>query len=111
MAYLPERGDIIWLDFDPSAGVEITKRRPALVLSPRLFNQKTRHAMVAPITSTVRGTGMEVHLDDTETTGVVVCFQARCLSWEARNAVFIEEAPTHVVQDALARVSHIHRTQ
>lgn len=107
MAYLPDRGDLIWLDFDPSAGVEIQKRRPALVLSPRIFNSKTRHAVVVPVTSTVRGTGMEVQLMDTQTRGAAVCHQIRSLSWEARNSAFIEEAPAEVTNSALAKVSAI----
>ena len=54
MSYIPDQGDIVWLDFDPSAGSEIIKRRPALVLTRQIFNEHTGFAMVSPITSTKR---------------------------------------------------------
>ena len=53
--YIPDKGDIIWLNFEPSAGKEITKRRPAFVIYRKAFNEHTGFAIVAPITSTVRG--------------------------------------------------------
>ncbi|EIW6162802.1 type II toxin-antitoxin system PemK/MazF family toxin [Salmonella enterica subsp. enterica serovar Saintpaul] len=105
--YLPDRGDVIWLDFDPSAGAEIQKRRPALVLSTRDFNRITNFAMVAPITSTVRGHIFEVALDDCETKGVVVCHQAKSLAFGTRNAAFIEMAPETVTSKAVAKVRAI----
>ena len=60
MGYVPEQGDLIWLDFDPSSGKEIMKRRPAFVISKRAFNEHTKMAIVAPITSTIRGIKLEV---------------------------------------------------
>ena len=52
--YVPDKGDIVSLSFDPSAGNEIMKRRPALVISRQAFNEHTGFAIVAPITSTVQ---------------------------------------------------------
>jgi mRNA interferase MazF/mRNA interferase ChpB len=57
---MPEQGDIIWLSFDPSSGREIVKHRAAYVISRKLFNEHTRLAIVAPITSAVRGVKLEV---------------------------------------------------
>jgi len=54
--YAPERGDIVWLTFDPQAGHEQAGRRPALVLSPKAYNTKTSLALICPITS-LSGTG------------------------------------------------------
>lgn len=105
--YVPHRGDIVWLDFDPAAGSEIKKRRPGLVLSPYDFNRVTNYAMIAPITSTVRGHVFEVALDDCETRGVVVCQQAKSLAYTFRNASFIEKAPADVTEKALAKVRAI----
>lgn len=105
--YVPDRGDLIWLDFDPSAGTEIQKRRPALVLSPEIFNRMTGYAMVVPVTSSVRGHPFEVPLVETETLGVCVCQQARTLAFRVRKAVFIEKAPAPVVTKALALVRAI----
>jgi mRNA interferase MazF len=105
--FIPDRGDVVWLDFDPAAGSEIKKRRPGLVLSTRDFNRITNYAMIAPITSTVRGHVFEVVLNDCETRGVVVCQQAKSLAYSFRNATFIEEAPHEVTEKALAKVRAI----
>lgn len=53
MSYTPDQGDVIWLDFDPSSGKEIMKRRPAFVISRKAFNEHTGIAIVAPITSSL----------------------------------------------------------
>jgi mRNA interferase MazF len=104
-SYVPKRGDIIFTDFDPSAGHEQAHKRPALVLSPEPFNNQIQLALVAPITSTVKGHGFEVKLDTkTKTQGVVLCQQVRTIDYESRGIKFIEKAPKSVVDDALARV-------
>ncbi len=102
--YIPKRGDIIWTNFDPSAGQEQALKRPALVLSPEPFNKVTRLALVAPITSTVRGHGLEVKLEDTKTNGVVLCQQVKTIDYEARGISLIEKAPDSVTNDVLAKV-------
>jgi mRNA interferase MazF len=104
-SYVPERGDIVFTDFNPSAGQEQAYKRPALVLSPEPFNNQIKLALVAPITSTVRGHGFEVKLDTkTKTQGVVLCQQVRTIDYESRGIKFIEKAPKNIVDDALARV-------
>lgn len=60
--YIPEKGDIGWFNFDPSAGKEIMKRRPAYIISRKAFNAHTGLAIVAPITSTIRNMKLEVVL-------------------------------------------------
>lgn len=91
MSYIPERGDIIWLNFDPSSGREIIKRRPAYVISEKLFNEHTGMAFVAPITSTIRGIKLEVVLEDNlKTHGAILVHQMKSLDFEQREAKFIE---------------------
>lgn len=102
--YIPSRGDIIFTDFDPAAGKEQNLDRPALVLSPEPFNRQIELAMVAPITSKVRGHGFEVELKDTKTGGAVLCHQARVIDYEERGCRFLEKAPDNIVQDVLAKV-------
>ena len=97
MTYLPNKGDIVSLNFDPSAGTEMMKRRPALVLSRDAFNQHTGFAIVAPITSTKRGMALEVVLDGTVTQGVVLVHQLRSLDVESRCIQFIEKAPESII--------------
>ena len=103
--YSPMRGDIVFTDFDPSAGSEQAHKRPALILSPDLFNKHIKLALVAPITSTVRGHGFEVKLDaSTNTQGVVLCQQVKTIDYEYRGITFIEKAPIRIINEALARV-------
>ena len=94
----------MYLDFDPTLGHEQAKTRPALVLSPGIFNQQVQLALVAPITSRIRGHGFEVGLSGTKTTGVVLCQQVRTVDFGARRMKFVEKAPTDVVTDVLAKV-------
>ena len=103
--YIPVRGDIIFTDFDPSAGHEQAHKRPALVLSPEPFNKQIQLALVAPITSRVRGHGFEVLLGkETKTQGVVLCQQVKTIDYDTRAVEFIEKAPQNVINEALARV-------
>ncbi|ALO46346.1 type II toxin-antitoxin system PemK/MazF family toxin [Pseudohongiella spirulinae] len=104
MAYIPARGDIIWTDFDPSAGHEQARRRPAIVLSPEVFNWQIKLALVAPITSRIRGHGFEVHLQGTTTQGAVLCQQVKTIDYDYRGVKFIEAAPTGVLNEVLAKV-------
>lgn len=90
--YVPEKGDIVLLNFDPSSGKEIIKRRPAIVISRSSFNKHTGFVIVAPITSTVRGHALEVELEDTSTKGVILVHQLRSLDGKSRDIKFIEKA-------------------
>lgn len=103
--YVPSRGDIIWIDFDPTVGHEQAHKRPALVLSPEPFNRVIELALLAPITSKVKGLPFEVALKNTKTEGVVLCHQVRTVDYVARGIDFIEKAPRGVVVDALAKIS------
>ena len=98
--YIPEKGDIVTLSFDPSAGNEIMKRRPALVISRQMFNEHTGFAIVAPITSTKRGMALEVELEGTNTQGVVLIHQLRSLDVKSRGVEFVEKAPATLVERA-----------
>ena len=94
--YVPNQGDIVWLNFDPSAGREITKKRPAFILSRIEFNRHTGLAIVAPITSTIRGINLEVELKGSKTEGAILVQQMRSLDYESRFIEFIEKAPATV---------------
>lgn len=86
-SYIPERGDIIWLNFSPQAGHEQAGRRPALVLSPKAYNRKTGQCLVCPITSQVKGYAFEFPLPAScSITGVVLVDQVKNQDWVSRNA-------------------------
>lgn len=87
MTYIPEQGDIIWLNFDPSSGKEIMKIRPAFVISKKAFNEHTKMAIVAPITSTIRGIKLEVVLSNkTKTEGAILVYQLKSIDFIQREA-------------------------
>ena len=91
--YIPDKGDIVSLNFDPSAGKEIMKRRPAFVISRKIFNERTGFAIVAPITSTIRQIKLEIVLPEKTTTkGSVLIHQMKSLDFENRQIELIEKA-------------------
>ena len=100
-----ERGDIIRINFDPSAGQEIQKRRPAFVVSRRLYTKKTGLVIVVPITSTIRGWNTEIILpDSTRVQGSVLTHQIRSFDVQARHAEFIEKAPMDITDSVMKLV-------
>ena len=92
--YIPKKGDIVWIDFDPAAGKEIQKRRPGLVVSRYEFNRKTMFAVSCPITSTIKNIPTRYTLpDDIETQGQVVISQLKSLDFTERKLSQIEHLP------------------
>ncbi len=100
--YIPDQGDIVLFSFDPSSGKEIMKRRPAFVISKRIFNEHTGFAVVAPITSTIRNMRLEVVLPEgMTTTGSVLIHQMKSLDFKDRQAEHIETAPVATTRKVL----------
>lgn len=85
MAYVPDRRDIIWINFDPQASREQARHRPALVLSPKNYNGKTSLCVLCPMTSQVKGYPFEVRLPGREAS-VVLSDQVKSLDWKVRKA-------------------------
>ncbi|MDR1802040.1 MAG: type II toxin-antitoxin system PemK/MazF family toxin [Treponema sp.] len=85
MAYSPQQGDIITMDFAPTKGHEQQGHRPAVVVSNATFNNFARGvALVCPVTNTDRNIAIQIKLDDrTTTTGVVMTDQVKALDWKA----------------------------
>jgi len=105
VAYVPEQGEVVWIDFEPQKGHEIKKKRPALVISPRAYNQKTNLALVMPITSQIKGYPFEVSFDSTEIEGVILADHVRSLDWKARNAKKITHLPKNIIHEALTKLA------
>jgi mRNA interferase MazF len=104
-AYVPDAGDLVWLTFGPQAGHEQRGRRPALILSPRAYNAKTRLAVACPVTSHVKGYPFEVLLPaDGPIRGAVLADHVKNLDWEARRARFEAKAPVEVITDVRERL-------
>ncbi|MDZ4859350.1 MAG: endoribonuclease MazF [Candidatus Hydrogenedentes bacterium] len=104
----PNRGDVVWLNFDPQSGHEQAGRRPALTLSPRSYNMRTGLGLFCPITSQRKGYPFEVIFPtDFQVRGVVLADQVKSLDWRVRKAEFLCEAPRDVIDDALGRLQAI----
>lgn len=99
MRYVPDTGHIIKVDLDPHAGHEQGGWRPAIVLSPMPYNDKTNLAVVVPVTNQVKGYPFEVRLpNQMKTTGVALADAIRNLDWHARRAKYVETVPVDVLK-------------
>jgi mRNA interferase MazF len=88
--YFPDRGDVVWMNFDPQAGHEQAGRRPAVILSPRNYNKPSGLALCCPVTSRFKDYPFEVRLPNgAPVAGVVLADQVRNLDWRSRRAEFI----------------------
>ena len=102
----PDRGDLVWLTFTPQAGREQAGRRPALVLSPRAYHQKTSYALVCPITSRQKGYPFEVQLPEgLAIAGVVLADQLKSIDRHARDMEIVGRVPAAVVAEVQSLVA------
>lgn len=103
--YVPERGDIVYLDFDPTRGHEQRGHRPAFIISPRIYNQKSSLALFMPITSHVKGYPFEVALPlELKTQGVILSDQIKSLDWKARIVSYVETGSATLISEVQAKV-------
>ena len=103
--FIPARGDIVWLSFDPQAGHEQSGRRPALVLSPLEYNRLTGFALCCLLTSRVKEYPFEVALPSgLPVEGVVLTDQIKCLDWKVRQVEFCCRLPDRMVLEVLAKL-------
>ena len=104
--YVPDRGDIVWLSFDPQSGHEQSGRRPALAISPQEYNEKTDLAIFCPITSQVKDYPFEVKIpDNLKISGVILSDQIRSLDWKTRKAEFICKLPRIALTETLNKIN------
>jgi len=90
--YVPHAGDLIWLDFDPKAGREQAKRRPALVVTDRSYNQASGLVLVCPLTSRRKPYPFALPVSVDKVEGAVLIDHLKSLDWIARNAAFHSKA-------------------
>ena len=108
MAYVPERGDVVWINFNPQAGHEQAGRRPAVILSPKAYNQKVGLAILCPITSQIKGYPFEVKMPSKgKITGVILSDLAKSLDWRIREVTFISSLPAGVMNEVLTKLGRL----
>jgi mRNA interferase MazF len=91
-AYVPDLGDIAWLDFDPQAGREQGRRRPALVLTEQAYNRASGLVIVCPLTSKRKPYPFALPVVVEKVEGAVLVDHVKSVDWEARRAVFHSKA-------------------
>lgn len=102
--YIPERGDVVWLDFEPSKGKEFGKYRPAFVLSSLGYNKKTGLLICCPISTNIRGGLTEVPILGLEQPSVIAAGIIQTLSWQDRKVKYIVRAESQILTAVLDRV-------
>ena len=102
--YVPERGDIIWLNFPLSKGHEQSGRRPAIILSPWEYNHLTELAIVCPVTSKAKGYNFEVPVQISGKESVVLSDQIKSIDWKNRNPDFITKSEQPVIGEVLENI-------
>lgn len=102
--YIPEKGDLVWLDFDPRLGKEQAGKRPALVISDSAYNEKVGLAVFCPVTSKVKGYPFEVELIDLKIAGAVLADHVRNMDFVERKVKFIEKLPEEQLQEVLGKL-------
>ena len=101
--YIPKKGDLIIITFDPQSGHEQKGRRPALVVSNSVFNQHTGFAIVCPITNTNRDSPFHVAIADSKTlTGYVMVEQVKSINYQSRKIKWIESASNDLLAEVLS---------
>lgn len=105
--YIPNRGDIVWLDFNPQLGHEQRGRRPALVLSHGKYNEKIGLGIFCPITSKTKGYPFEVTFIGKKITGCILSDQIKSLDWKTRNVEFVEKIKEELVDEVLEKIKVI----
>jgi mRNA interferase MazF len=99
-------GDFIWIEFDPTKGHEQRGRRPAVVLSPRAYNERAGLCVACPITGQAKGYPFEVPIPSGQAvTGVVLADQMRCVSWTERNASLAGRAQSDLLDNVRERIA------
>ena len=97
-SYIPDRGDIVWLNFSPQQGHEQAGMRPAIVLSPKSYNQISMLMLACPITSKIKQYPFEVRIKSNKIDGVILADQVKNLDWTKRDITFVEKAPLDVIE-------------
>jgi mRNA interferase MazF len=106
MPYVPERGDAVWITLNPQAGHEQAGRRPAVVLSPAVYNGRVGLAILCPVTNQIKGYPFEVVLPSgLAVSGAVLSDQVKSLDWRARTATFICALPAATISEVLQKLN------
>ncbi|MNE78722.1 mRNA interferase MazF [compost metagenome] len=103
--YVPDRGDLVWLQFNPQAGHEQAGQRPALVISPAAYNRKVGLSLLCPVTSRIKGYPFEVIIpQNLPIDGAIISDQVKSLDWQSRKAAFICKVPEETLAEVISKM-------
>jgi len=105
--YIPEQGDIVALNFDPQSGHEQKGRRPAMIISNKIFNQHLGLCFACPITNTKRDFPFHIEVISENITGFIMAEQMKSIDYNARNIQFIEKANQKTINQILGIIDSI----
>ena len=103
--YSPERGDVVWLNFNPQSGREQKGKRPAVVLSPKEYNEKVGLGLFCPITSKIKNYPFEVKIINEKIDGVILSDQIKSLDWKTREIEFIAKITSAQISEIIDKIS------
>jgi len=103
--YVPGRGDIVWLNFNPGSGHEQKGKRPAVVISPREYNEKVGLGLFCPITSRIKNYPFEVRIENEKIDGVALADQIKSLDWKTREIEFIAKEKSEKINEIIDKIS------
>ncbi len=95
--YVPDKGDIVWLNFSPQSGHEQKGKKPAITLSIKSYNEKTKLGLFCPITSQIKEYPFEVKIKTKKIDGVILSDQLKSLDWSIREVEYIGKAEEDIV--------------
>lgn len=105
--YIPKKGDLVILTFDPSAGHEQQGRRPALIISNEVFNKHVGLAIACPITNTDRNFPFHVKVESDNLTGFIMTEQVKSIDYNVRKVKFVERVNDEVLEKVLGMLESV----
>lgn len=104
-SYIPDRGDLVWLQFNPQSGHEQAGKRPALIISPAAYNGKVGLSLLCLVTSKIKGYPFEVIIPQSlPIEGAILSDQLKSLDWQSRQATFICKLPAETVSEVISKL-------
>ena len=103
-SYVPDKGDLVWINFTPQSGHEQMGKRPALTISPKEYNKKVGLALFCPITSKEKGYPFEVKINSRKVSGVVLSDQIKNLDWESRSVEYISKVTESEFEEVIEKL-------
>jgi len=105
--YIPERGDVVWFDFSPQIGHEQAGKRPALVISPRSYNERSGMMLACPITSKIKNYPFEVRIQTKKMDGAILADQVKSVDWQARKPSYGERVDESILSAAQSLIESL----